>query len=100
EKKKEEQIENERKIKMQEAKDKQEVIVEKASITIQSTEYKALYPDMIQVIVRNKSNKTVKNMVVVSLGFDSNGLPVKIRNQYSSEGDYAYEGYAENVNIV
>ncbi|WHX51069.1 DUF5780 domain-containing protein [Paenibacillus woosongensis] len=100
EKKKEEQIENERKIKMQEAKNKQEVIVEKASITIQSTEYKALYPDMIQVIVRNKSNKTVKNMVVVSLGFDSNGLPVKIRNQYSSEGDYAYEGYAENVNIV
>ncbi|MDN4070852.1 DUF5780 domain-containing protein [Paenibacillus vini] len=99
-KKNEEQIENERKIKMQETKDKQEVIVEKASIKIQSTEYKALYPDMIQVIVRNKSNKTVKNMVVGSLAFDSNGLPVKIRNQYSSEGDYAYEGNAENVNIV
>lgn len=100
EKKNEEQIANERKIKIQETKDKQEIVVEKASIIVQSTEYKTLYPDMIQVIAKNKSNKTVKNMVVVSLGFDSNGLPVKIKGEYSSNGDYVFEGTAEDVNII
>lgn len=77
------------------------VEVESAKITVQDPQYKALYPDMIQVIVNNKSEKTIKNMQVGALGFDNNGYPLKIKTQLSlSGGDYEFVGNAEDVNIV
>ncbi|MGE6227716.1 DUF5780 domain-containing protein [Paenibacillus chitinolyticus] len=89
----------ERKKKIEETKSSQEISVDHASIVIQSTEHKILYPDMIQVIVRNNTDKTVKNMDVSMLGYDSNGFPVKIKRTYGSES-FELIGSAESVNII
>jgi tetratricopeptide (TPR) repeat protein len=77
------------------------VKVESAKIVVQDTEYKALYPDMIQVIVTNASDKTIKNMNVGCLGYDKNGYPLKVKPQFAfSGGDYEFIGNASDVNIV
>jgi len=82
-------------------KTKEEVVVESAGIIIQDDTYKSLYPDMIQVVVKNKSNKKVKNMTIAMLAFDDNGLPIKILPQFSfSGGAYEYTGTAEDANIL
>ncbi|WP_252502749.1 DUF5780 domain-containing protein [Sporosarcina sp. Marseille-Q4943] len=86
---------------IEKAKAEQIVVVESSKIFVQSTEYKALYPDMIQVIVKNKSDKTIKSMSIGSVGYDKNGYPVKIKTQYSfSDGNYEFVGNGEDVNIV
>lgn len=81
--------------------DEQLVIVESAKILVQDSTYKYLYPDMIQVIMKNVSDKTIKDIHVGLLGYDKNGYPVKILfNLDFSGGSFEKVGYGENVNIV
>ncbi|MCO5385364.1 MAG: DUF5780 domain-containing protein [Desulfosporosinus sp.] len=79
----------------------QQVTVESAKIVVQDSTYKSLYPDMIQVILKNSSQKTIKNLNVGCLGYDKNGYPLKIKTQFSFSGaDYEFVGNAPDVNIV
>ncbi|ENH97578.1 hypothetical protein J416_06188 [Gracilibacillus halophilus YIM-C55.5] len=91
----------EREKKIRQAKEEQIVTVNSTQIVEQSTDNKILYPDMIQVIMKNISDKTIKSVKVGMLGFDENGYPVKIEGNYDfSGGQYEYMGFADNVNIV
>ena len=97
----EEVREQKRKQEAEEARKAQLISVSSAKVVSQSSQWKALYPDMIQVIVKNNSNQTVKSMVISSLAFDNNGLPIKIKGQYNFGNiDYEYLGNAEDVNIL
>ncbi len=85
---------------VEKAKEEQLVIVENARIAVQSNEHKTLYPDMIQVIVKNVSDKTIKDMKIGSIAFDQNGYPVKIKPFWGISEEYEFVGHAENVNII
>ncbi|MGG7165325.1 DUF5780 domain-containing protein [Clostridium ihumii] len=96
-----EKLEAERKQEIDKSKSEQLVIVESSNIAIQDSRYKALYPDMIQVIVNNKSEKTIKNMNIGCLAYDKNGYPLQIKTQFNfSGGNYEFIGNAPNVNII
>ncbi|WP_456276507.1 DUF5780 domain-containing protein [Bacillus sp. AK128] len=101
EKKLVEKNETDRKHKIENAKAEQLIIVENAKIMVQDANYKTLYPDMLQAIITNKSDKTIKNMKVGFLGFDNNGYPVKIIANFDfSGGNYEFVGDADDVNII
>lgn len=74
--------------------------VESATITVQDENYKSLYPDMMTIIVKNNSDKTVKSYDVSILGYDANGYPMKVKGKYDSTGVYEFTGTAEDANIV
>ena len=82
-------------------KNEQEISVEKANIYVQHPTYKSLYPDGMEIIVKNNTNKTVKDYKVAVLAYDSNNYPVKIMLHYSfNSGSYEFLGTAEGANIV
>lgn len=86
---------------IEEVRKNQLLTVKSAKIVSQSSQWKSLYPDMIQVIIYNNSEETVKSMVVGSIAFDANGLPIKIQGQYNfGNVDYEFLGNAEDVNIL
>ena len=97
----EQRLEAENKQKASDAKNNQLIVVESCKIISQHTSLKILYPDMIQVIVKNKSKKTIKDMVVSCLAYDNNNYPLKIKSKFDFSGsDYELIGNADNVNIV
>lgn len=90
-----------RKQEKEEARKAQRISVISADVIEQSANLKTLYPDMIQVVFKNNFDQAVKNIVVSCIGFDKNGLPVKIKPQFSfRDADYEFLGNAEAVNIL
>ena len=57
--------------KIEKYKNEQEVTVVSTRILVQSSQYKSLYPDMIEVIIKNNTSKTIKDYQVSILGYDS-----------------------------
>ncbi|MVX64621.1 zinc-ribbon domain-containing protein [Clostridium chromiireducens] len=93
--------EKEKQQKIKQAQSEQLLIVDSCAVSVQDTQWKALYPDMLQAFVTNKSDKTVKNMNVGFLAYDSNGYPLKIKTQFSySGGNFEFTGNADNINLV
>ena len=96
-----EQIAIEKAQEKEKAKNEQLITVESTRILIQSTEYKALYPDLYEVVIKNNSGKTIKSYKVSMLGWDKNGYPLKIKQNFLDDiGSYEFLGYADNVNVI
>lgn len=79
----------------------QPVFVSSTEYVIQNEQYKSLYPDMLQAIVQNNSEDDIRDAVIAFVGWDANGLPVKIKGQMSfDEPEYVTEVSFENINLV
>lgn len=86
---------------IEKAKSEQIIIVEGTKILVQSADYKALYPDMFEVIFKNNSGKTIESYEVSMLGWDKKGYPLKIKQNFlDNSGSYEFRGSADNVNVV
>lgn len=64
----------------------QPVYVVSTDYMIQSDEYKSLYPDMLNSVIKNVSGTEIKNVIVSFAAWDENHLPVKIVGQYDFDG--------------
>lgn len=85
----------------EEAQVNQLLVVDSANLLVQSTEWKAAYPDMLQAIVNNKSDKTAKSMNIGFLAYDSNGYPLKILTQFDiTDGNFERIANADNINLI
>lgn len=68
---------------------------------IQDDEFKSLYPDLLQVILKNNTQEDIKNAVVAFVGWDENGLPVKIKGNIDfSDGQYIKLVNYNDINLV
>lgn len=59
--------------------DEQELKVIETKYTIQDNEYKSLYPDLLQAVIKNDTGLDIKNAIVAFVAWDENQLPVKIK---------------------
>lgn len=64
--------------------------------SVQDERYKSLYPDMLQAVIQNNSESDIKNAVIAFVGWDTNGLPVKIEGQF----DFGEAKYVREVNFA
>ena len=79
----------------------QPVFVSKTNKYVQSSDTKALYPDLLQAIIKNNSDTDIKDIVIGYVGWDANGLPLKIKGNLSiTDCSYFEQRKAEGANIV
>ncbi len=79
----------------------QPMYVESTKYVVQDDRFKALYPDMLQAIVKNNSGTDVKNIVIAFVAWDKNNFPVKIYNSgVDIDGAYVKRCKFENANVV
>ncbi|EKQ54423.1 MULTISPECIES: DUF5780 domain-containing protein [unclassified Clostridium] len=75
------------------------ISVEKAVILINSKTNKVVYPDQMQVLLKNNSKKTISKFTISILGFNKNGEPAQIQGKNSNEKDYEFLGSGSDINL-
>lgn len=79
----------------------QPVYVSSTKYVVQDENYKSLYPDMLQAVLQNNSEDDIRDAVVAFVGWDNNGLPVKIKGQLSfNDPTYVTEVSFNDINMV
>lgn len=79
----------------------QPVFVSSTQYVVQDEQYKSLYPDLLQAIVQNNSEDEIRDAVIAFVGWDANGLPVKIKGHMSfNDPTYVTKVSFENINLV
>jgi len=79
----------------------QDLKVMETKYTVQDEEYKSLYPDLLQVILRNDTEHDLKNAEVAFVAWDDNKLPVKIKGNFDfSDGSYVKVVDYSDINLV
>lgn len=81
---------------------KQQIKIISTKYVVQDTRYKALYPDMLQVVLQNNSKSDIKNAVIGFVAWDSNKLPVKIKASGFDPNDPSYivQCDYDDINLV
>lgn len=85
--------------KMKIIKSNQLISIESAKVFEQDPVYKSLYPDMLQAIVKNNSDKQIKSLVINFVGYDKNGKSVKLKTPTGIESSYFYTGLVNDISI-
>jgi len=81
--------------------DEQEFKVIETIYTIQADEYKSLYPDLLQAVLKNDTELDIKNAIVAFVAWDENNLPVKIKGSMDfSDGSYIKLVNYNDINLV
>ena len=77
----------------------QPVIITETQYCEGDPELEYLYPDGLNVVVKNNSGTDVKNVVVGLVAWDENNFPVKIKPEYG-EGAYFVTGNYSDANMI
>lgn len=79
----------------------QPVSVVSTDYVVQDEEYKALYPDMLQGVIKNNTDADIKNAIVAFTAWDSHDLPVKIKASFDfTDGSYIRQVNYADINLV
>lgn len=79
----------------------QDIVIESTKYVVQDEEYKTLYPDALSVIIKNNTQKDIKDVVIGYVAWDENNLPVKIKgNMDFSEPEYFTKVNANDINLA
>lgn len=75
------------------------VTIESSKVTVVSNKHKNLYPDQIQLILKNEGDKDITKFEVMMTAYDSEGNPTEIQGVNSTEKSYIFLGTGENISI-
>lgn len=72
------------------------------SYSVQSDRWKTLYPDMLQATLKNDTELNIQNAIIAFVGWDKNGLPVKILDSGLNldGGSYVRTVSYDNINMI
>ena len=80
---------------------KQPAYISSTKYLVQDKNYKTLYPDILQAVIKNNSEDDIKDAVVVFVAWDENNLPVKIKGQFDySDGEYLMKCRYSGINLI
>lgn len=81
--------------------DRQSFKVISTKYEVQDEEFKSLYPDLLQAVIKNNTKYEIKNAVIAFVAWDKNNLPVKIVGKHDfSDGSYVSEVSYNDINLV
>lgn len=73
--------------------------VNEGKVIVTSRTHKDLYPDQLQIILKNNGNSNIRKFEITIFGYDENNNPVKIKNKESESEAYPFLGLADNISI-
>lgn len=77
------------------------ISVERTAVWEGDPKYKSLYPDWVEIVIKNNFDETLRHFTVGILGYDENGYPIRIKwDRDFSDGHYEKLGWAEDANVL
>ncbi|MGK0555283.1 DUF5780 domain-containing protein [Macrococcus capreoli] len=84
---------------LEDALKKQDVYAYDANYIVQHDEFKSLYPDMLQALIKNNTSKDIKDIQFGFVAWDKNGLPIKLKGNIDFGKSYFRGAKGDAVNI-
>lgn len=79
----------------------QPVTITSTKYVVQDENYKALYPDVLQVTLENGSDADIKTAVIAFAAWDQNGLPIKLKGSMDfNDGAYVKKVNYADINLI
>lgn len=73
--------------------------VYEAKLVTTATASMDIYPNQIQVILKNNDSRNIVKFEITIFAYDENNNPVKIKDKGLETEDYLFLGVADNINI-